>query len=118
MSGKDYYGMLEAFRLVENAVFCLLWESFESWALDNFQDVDDLSSLASHMSRLCEAVNDRNGDDAREAFNDMEADLRSVREKLDIFHSGQSHFIHKQVVAYVPGHDEDFGGLYLLGTSW
>lgn len=56
MSNKGYYQMC-AHTLVENAVFLLLWGSFEEWILCERHDTDELSSLSMSLSAFCDVVN-------------------------------------------------------------
>jgi len=85
MSGKDYYQMLRAHTLVENAIYALFWEAFEDWLVEKSTGTDELSSLSIQLSKICDTVNSSKDHDVQRACKEAQASLDDVMKKMDEF---------------------------------
>ena len=52
LDGKDYYAMIHAHSVVEKAVFGLLWEAFEDYAIDQRHDKNDFTCLSTCLGKI------------------------------------------------------------------
>ena len=86
MAGKDYYDILEAYTIVQTAMFQLMWEEFETWLLHQV-DVPDLNMIFNCMKGILLAVEDNNSDKVIDLVDkpDIQQNLNQILHLLDNF---------------------------------
>ena len=85
LDGKDYYTMLHAHRVVARAMFGLLWESFESWTLEEGNETEDFSNLSTCLGDICRAINEDRHENAQASCMQNEVLIDNMRKRLGQF---------------------------------
>ena len=86
MAGKDYYDILQAYTIVQTAMFQLMWEEFETWLLHQV-DVPDLNMISNCIEGILLAVEDNNSDKVIDLVDkpDIQQNLNQILHLLDNF---------------------------------
>ena len=66
-------------------MFRLLWESFESWTMEQGDDTEAFSELSSCINDICKAINEDQHEQARTSCLEGKAMMKAMRQKLDQF---------------------------------
>lgn len=85
LDGKDYYAMIHAHTVVERAMFGLLWESFESWTLEQGDCLEVFSELSNCISGLSKAINEQHHEQVMMSYAECMTITKTMRQKLDQF---------------------------------
>ena len=82
LGGKGYYAMIRAHSVVEQAVFCLLWEAFEDFIIQQSNDNNDFSCLSTCLGEVITSMNKGNCPNISEEDITL---IDSMQQQLDEF---------------------------------
>ena len=80
--GKDYYAMIHAHSVAKQDVFCLLWEAFEDFIIQQSNDNNDFSCLSACIGEIITSMNKGNRPNISEEDITL---IDSMQQQLDEF---------------------------------
>lgn len=87
IAGKDYYEILEAYTIVQAAIFQLFWDQFETWLIAHGKEYECFPEISNCISDILKSMTDKDGDNVCDLLDNPQTrkSLKEIAELLEQF---------------------------------